>query len=187
MCRSRLTNQLGLPCTRLSCIIEHRVSHARTGLEEPVLEVFTTCLWAWRRLFRAASANETRSEFIHHCTNQKCEKSNDQVHPLVPLALRSNTFDSLRAETPQQILVSGGHWLGDGGSCFYRPFNKDTATQRESIRKLAGLRDVTLLCTAHTGCTEDYARAMKDWHPAEDAGSPTVTDQRTERHPGESK
>ena len=71
--------------------------------------------------------------------------------------------------------------------CFYRPFNKDTATQRESIRKLAALQDVALLCTAHTGCTDDYARAMKDWHLAEDAGSTVVTNRRTERHPGESK
>ena len=69
--------------------------------------------------------------------------------------------------------------------CFYRPFNKDTATQRESIRKLAGLRGVALLCTAHTGCTEDYARAIKDWRVAKDAGSSTATDRRTERYPGE--
>jgi hydroxyacylglutathione hydrolase len=44
---------------------------------------------------------------------------------------------------------------------FYRLFNKDTATQRESIRKLASLQGIDLLCTAHTGCTRDYARAMQ--------------------------
>jgi len=46
---------------------------------------------------------------------------------------------------------------------FYRLFNKDTATQRESIRKLASLQGIDLLCTAHTGCTTDLARAMRFW------------------------
>jgi len=46
---------------------------------------------------------------------------------------------------------------------FYRLLSVDTATQRESIEKLAGLQNVALLCTAHTGCTTDYARAMKYW------------------------
>ena len=46
---------------------------------------------------------------------------------------------------------------------FHRLFNIDTATPRESIEKLAGLQNVALLCTAHTGCTTDYARAMKYW------------------------
>jgi len=40
----------------------------RTGLKEPVLGDFSTYLWALRRLFRAAQANETQSEFMHHCT-----------------------------------------------------------------------------------------------------------------------
>ena len=44
---------------------------------------------------------------------------------------------------------------------FYRLFNMDTAAQRDSIRKLARLEEVALLCTAHTGCTREYARAMK--------------------------
>jgi hydroxyacylglutathione hydrolase len=46
---------------------------------------------------------------------------------------------------------------------FYRLFNQDTALQRESIRKLASLPDIDLLCTAHTGCTSNYARAMQYW------------------------
>jgi hypothetical protein len=46
---------------------------------------------------------------------------------------------------------------------FYRLINMDTATQKASIRKLARLGNVSLLCTAHTGCTTDYALAMKDW------------------------
>ena len=46
---------------------------------------------------------------------------------------------------------------------FYRLFNMDTATQKTSIRKLAQLQNVSLLCTAHTGCITDYALAMVDW------------------------
>jgi hydroxyacylglutathione hydrolase len=46
---------------------------------------------------------------------------------------------------------------------FYRLINKDTATQRKSIRRLASLQGIGLLCTAHTGCTGDYARAMRYW------------------------
>jgi glyoxylase-like metal-dependent hydrolase (beta-lactamase superfamily II) len=46
---------------------------------------------------------------------------------------------------------------------FYRLVNKDTAAQLESIKKLASLQGVSLLCTAHTGCTGDYAHAMQYW------------------------
>lgn len=51
---------------------------------------------------------------------------------------------------------------------FYRLINKDTARQRESIRKLARLEAVTLLCTAHTGCTRNFALAMKRWRVEEE-------------------
>jgi glyoxylase-like metal-dependent hydrolase (beta-lactamase superfamily II) len=46
---------------------------------------------------------------------------------------------------------------------FYRLINMDTATQKASIGKLAQLEGVSLLCTAHTGCTTEYARAMRRW------------------------
>jgi glyoxylase-like metal-dependent hydrolase (beta-lactamase superfamily II)/protein-S-isoprenylcysteine O-methyltransferase Ste14 len=46
---------------------------------------------------------------------------------------------------------------------FYRVSNKDTAREQESIRKLARLEGVTLLCTAHTGCTDDFALSMRRW------------------------
>jgi hypothetical protein len=39
----------------------------------------------------------------------------------------------------------------------------DKTRQRESILSLSGLRGVSLLCTAHTGYSEDFAGAMKDW------------------------
>jgi hydroxyacylglutathione hydrolase len=46
---------------------------------------------------------------------------------------------------------------------FYRLFNNDTALQKQSIRKLGSAQGIDLLCTAHTGCTRDYSRAMRSW------------------------
>jgi hydroxyacylglutathione hydrolase len=53
-----------------------------------------------------------------------------------------------------------------------RPFSKlhlgdmihmDIATQTESVRKLAKLKNISLLVTAHTGFTTDFLSAMSDW------------------------
>ena len=41
----------------------------------------------------------------------------------------------------------------------------DTTRQRESILRLSRLSGVSLLCTAHSGYTEDFTGAMKDWVP----------------------
>jgi hypothetical protein len=46
---------------------------------------------------------------------------------------------------------------------FVRLFNVDTAREKESIRALARLEGVSLLCTAHTGCTTQVAQAMRPW------------------------
>jgi hypothetical protein len=35
--------------------------------------------------------------------------------------------------------------------------------RRESILKLSQLKGISLVCTAHTGYTKDFAGAMKDW------------------------
>lgn len=39
----------------------------------------------------------------------------------------------------------------------------DKAKRRESILKLSRLKGISVLCTAHTGYSEDFAGAMKDW------------------------
>jgi hydroxyacylglutathione hydrolase len=39
----------------------------------------------------------------------------------------------------------------------------DKTKRRESILKLSRLKGISLLCTAHTGYSEDFAGAMKDW------------------------
>lgn len=42
-------------------------------------------------------------------------------------------------------------------------YNMDTERQKESIKKLACLADVSLVCTAHRGYTENFSTAMSDW------------------------
>jgi glyoxylase-like metal-dependent hydrolase (beta-lactamase superfamily II) len=48
-----------------------------------------------------------------------------------------------------------------------RPFPSfaciDTATVPESMKKLAKLEGITLLCTGHSGCTADFEGAMRAW------------------------
>ncbi|HYB59107.1 MAG TPA: MBL fold metallo-hydrolase [Candidatus Acidoferrales bacterium] len=39
----------------------------------------------------------------------------------------------------------------------------DTTTQAESVRKLAKLQNVSLMATAHTGFTTNFAYAMSEW------------------------
>ncbi|HUW63265.1 MAG TPA: MBL fold metallo-hydrolase [Spirochaetia bacterium] len=46
---------------------------------------------------------------------------------------------------------------------FKRFLNMDTQLQKESIRKLARLGHVQMACTAHTGYTEEFDKAIADW------------------------
>jgi len=39
----------------------------------------------------------------------------------------------------------------------------DIATQTESVKKLAKLKNISLMVTAHTGFTTDFQSAMSDW------------------------
>jgi hypothetical protein len=50
---------------------------------------------------------------------------------------------------------------------FYRLINMDTTTQKASIGKMARLEGISLLCTTHTGCTAEYAWAMRHWREQE--------------------
>lgn len=72
---------------------------------------------------------------------------------------------SLDPEVDDRVLFGGDTQVLRNGQFdpFYRLLNMDTAVQRESIRRLARLQGVELLCTAHTGCTMDVTRAMKPW------------------------
>jgi len=81
------------------------------------------------------------------------------------IATPGHTPGSIAFLVNDRVLFSGDTLTlrNDHTYPFYRLFNKDTATQKESIRKLASLQGIDLLCTAHTGCTRDYARAMQHW------------------------
>jgi hypothetical protein len=39
----------------------------------------------------------------------------------------------------------------------------DIATQTESVKKLAQLKNISLMVTAHTGFTADFQSAMSNW------------------------
>lgn len=39
----------------------------------------------------------------------------------------------------------------------------DTTTQKESIKKLAKLKDIEMMFTAHSGYTDNFTDAMKPW------------------------
>jgi hydroxyacylglutathione hydrolase len=39
----------------------------------------------------------------------------------------------------------------------------DVTTQQESIKKLAKLKDISVMATGHTGFTTDFAHAMSEW------------------------
>jgi hydroxyacylglutathione hydrolase len=55
--------------------------------------------------------------------------------------------------------------LQNGQVCiFYRLLNMDTSMQEKTLKKLAELQNVMLMCTAHTGTSQHYARAAKGWH-----------------------
>jgi glyoxylase-like metal-dependent hydrolase (beta-lactamase superfamily II) len=41
--------------------------------------------------------------------------------------------------------------------------NKDTRTQKESIKKLAKLKNVEMMLTAHSGFTTDFQHSMSKW------------------------
>ncbi len=45
--------------------------------------------------------------------------------------------------------------------------NMDAARRKESILKLARLRNVSLLCTMHSGYAADFDKAMQEWRASE--------------------
>ena len=41
--------------------------------------------------------------------------------------------------------------------------NMDTKLQQESLKKLAKLKNISLLCTGHTGINKNFDSVMKEW------------------------
>ena len=83
------------------------------------------------------------------------------------IATPGHTPGSMSYLVDDGVLFSGDTLVLRNGQAypFYRLVNMDAATQEQSIRKLTRLQNVALLCTAHTGCTTDYQRAMVHWRP----------------------
>ena len=46
---------------------------------------------------------------------------------------------------------------------FYKFWNMDHETDIKSIQKLAKLNHISVLCTAHTGWTQDWDHAISEW------------------------
>lgn len=53
--------------------------------------------------------------------------------------------------------------IGNKAHNFPSFINMDTSTERESITKLSGLRDIKMMFTAHSGYTSDFSHAMNKW------------------------
>jgi hydroxyacylglutathione hydrolase len=94
------------------------------------------------------------------------------------IATPGHTPGSMSFLVNDRVLFSGDTLSARNGRIypFYRPFNMDTPAQRESIRKLASLRGIDLLCTAHTGCTRDYGRAIQCWRKGWTSEAPRITE-----------
>ncbi len=57
---------------------------------------------------------------------------------------------------------------------FFWPYNMDGKTQIESIKRLAQLKNISVLCTAHTGYTFEFESFMKKYsavNPKKDSGN----------------
>lgn len=63
------------------------------------------------------------------------------------------------------ILFTGDNLRLEEGKArvFFKAINMDSRLQEASIRKLAKLEGIILMCTAHTGCTDDFESAMEEW------------------------
>jgi hydroxyacylglutathione hydrolase len=82
------------------------------------------------------------------------------------IATPGHTSGSMSYLVNGQILFTGDALsLKNGKAALFTPrfFNMDETTQKKSIKKMASLRNITLLCTGHHGFTDNFEFAMKEW------------------------
>jgi hydroxyacylglutathione hydrolase len=81
------------------------------------------------------------------------------------IATPGHTAGSMSYFVDESILFAGDAFkLVDGRVCALRRYiNMDTEAQKQSIRKLARLKNVRLACTAHTGYTWEFNEAAGEW------------------------
>jgi len=46
---------------------------------------------------------------------------------------------------------------------FYRTWNMNHLIVEQSVRKLAALENISILCTGHTKCSHNFESAMRPW------------------------
>jgi glyoxylase-like metal-dependent hydrolase (beta-lactamase superfamily II) len=51
----------------------------------------------------------------------------------------------------------------DKATAFYKIWNMDHMQDKQSIRKIAHLQDIEIMCTCHSKCTYDFKTTMADW------------------------
>ena len=95
---------------------------------------------------------------------------NDEVVEIDDISVRGietpgHTPGSMSYLINDEYLFVGDSMALIGNRVHSFPFfiNMDTPTQKESIKKLSGLKDVKLVCTAHSGYTKDFSNAVKAW------------------------
>jgi hydroxyacylglutathione hydrolase len=55
------------------------------------------------------------------------------------------------------------HLKKDKATTCVKLMNMDTRLQKESLKKLAQLKDISLVCTGHTGISKNFGSIMKEW------------------------
>jgi len=103
-----------------------------------------------------------------------CLLNNDEVVQAGNISVRGfetpgHTPGSMSYLVNDEYLFVGDSMALIRNKAYNFPFfiNMDTKTQKESIRKLSGLKDVEMMFTAHSGYTNDFVSAMKAWRKVE--------------------
>jgi hydroxyacylglutathione hydrolase len=81
------------------------------------------------------------------------------------IATPGHTPGSMSFLVNEKALFTGDTLILQNGrvNTFYAPLTMSVEADRKSIRKLAALQGIPLLCTAHTGCTRAVDDSWKRW------------------------